>query len=102
MSHFFVTIFSLAIGTVAGTVSFLGLWGVVYLFTAKNEPKLQRKIPASVLITSLVLKLPTLGIGYYAVRSMGSPGPTVFALGIVLVYSAAVATLVFDRSGQDH
>ena len=34
--------------------------------------------------------------------SMGSPGPTVFALGIVLVYSAAVATLVFDRSGQDH
>lgn len=93
-------ILSLLIGTVAGFISFLGLWGVVYLFTSKSEPETQRKVPASVLITSLILKLPALGIGFIGAKALSASGPAWFGLGIVLVYSGAVTKLVLNQSKQ--
>lgn len=96
MSPATIQISGFAIGAIAGIISILGLWAGVYFFTHKFEPNMQPPFPRPVLISALILKLPALVGGWLIARSLGTAGPVAFGLGIVLVYSLAVARIALQ------
>lgn len=90
MSQAVIALIGLLTGLLAGLISFLGLWAISAFMARTFDRETQPKLPWSVLILSLILKLPALFFGWQLNKSLGNPGPVAFGLGIMLVYSLAV------------
>lgn len=94
-----VSLLALFVGVVSGAVSFVGLWGISYFLAKRFEPETQPPIHPGVFLIALVLKVPALLMGWWFCAALGTPGLRSFGLGIVLVYSLAVALLAI-RGGR--
>lgn len=97
MSQPVIATIGLLTGLIAGAISFLGLWAISAFMARTFDRKTQPSVPWSVLIISLILKLPALFFGWQLNKSLGNPGPVAFGLGIMLVYSLAVVRVTLKQ-----
>lgn len=77
------------ISGLVGTGLFIsGTWGLIYVLgkTAAGEALPPQKLFLAVM--GVLIKLPAIGLGWAVSKQCGPSGPTLFLLGLALVYSA--------------